>query len=314
MNKKSVEENFNVLYKKLNQESYQILSKLKEDAKKETVIRWLAYSFCAIFIIFCFYLLSVVFKNFNISLPFELIMIFTLAALIIALPIFIGFYFTKKGKNYDNEWKKIVYDAIFENINENWEYYTRNEFKSYLIKQGSTDYFEAKFPKNGGGLSSNSGIKNKINGNILDSMFFTTYSTDGDGYIFDHYKGIYFSISNNNSILNDIYIRSKKWDGLLEGKLPFSKLDINNNNYNVYSESLNAIPSGLIELIDNFYESTNIHCDLSISKNKLQIRFDVAIKQPEKEILDKDLLYKMYCDMFQINEFIENLCDLLSNK
>ncbi len=39
--------------------------------------------------------------------------------------------------------------------------------------------------------------------------------------------------------------------------------------------------------MDNFYELTNIQCDLSISKNKLQMRFKFDVTLPKKEILDK---------------------------
>lgn len=244
---------------------------------------------------------------------FGLIIIFGGVILMCVVPVFISHFFSKNQANL-NEYENRIYGDILKYINENWEYsYVTKSFN--IFNQKNIDYFEAEFPREPGGLTVCGEIKNKINRKENAIHFYIYESgTYGTG---TNYTGIYFSIQNNNNVLDNIYIRNKKNDGIFKGELPFSKLDLNNEYYNFYAENINILPNGLIELINNFYVSTNIRCDLTISKDKIQIRFDMLRGWPFKsikEVLDKEALYDKYKKMYRINEFINQLYVLLSNE
>lgn len=307
MNTKSIEDKFNTLYNELYNQHYLELSKIKNEEKKEKNVRRLLWISYAVFIIFSFYLLGTIFANID-STALMLIIIFVLIAILGILGVLIFIKFNKKSNEFYEKYCNIVYKFILESVNETWKY--------SLVKNTTNimnDYDDAKLPEKKGGRIGGLAISDNFISNIFEATFFTLQIPDPSGVSSD-YEGVYFSILNNNKILNDIFVRSKKHDTSLYNKPSVSKLNINTPNHNIYSKEEFNIPNGLIDLINKFYSTTNIDCDMTITKTKIQIRFNIIRNYPNnKNILDRNILYKFFYEMSLINQFIEELIKILSH-
>lgn len=306
MDKKIIEEKFNILYNDLYNQHYLELSKIKSEIKKENNIRRLLWIGYGAFIIFSVYLLGIFLERVD-SITLLLIIIFGLIAIWGILWAFIFIKFSKNDYKFYEKYHNTVYKFILEGIDKSWKYSLVKNTANFM-----NDYNEAKLPEIKGGRIGGLAITANFTSDIFSATFFELQSPDPSGVSTD-YKGLYFSILNDNNISSDVFIRSKTYDNLFYNKPSVSKLNINTSNYNIYSKDELNIPNGLVDLINNFYASTNLNCDMTITKTKIQVRFDIKMKDPNtKNILDRNILYKFFYEMSLINQFIEDLIKLLS--